>query len=862
MHAARHVQTADRRLEILTLSFLLALAAAPTMARKKQAEPPPKAEELPAVADKTRGFEARKGFFTFYVDHREGKIWLEVPPPEGERDHESSGTESGGLASGEVARLIYAEGLVSGLGSNPVGLDRGQISDANLLVVRRVGRRVLFEQPNLRYRALSDDPAERRATRESFASSVLWAGDAAALDPSGRVLVDFTSFLLRDAHGVTRTLKETEQGSWTLDPARSAVDPANCLAFPDNVELEAILTFAGTEPGEHVDSTAPTPETITLAVHHSLIRLPDDGYVPRRFDPRAGINAVTFADYATDLDEPVERRFIIRHRLLKTDPSAERSPVEEPLVYYLDTGVPEPVRSALLDGARWWAEAFEEVGFIDAFRVEMLPEGVHPLDVRYNVIQWVHRSTRGWSYGGGIVDPRTGEMLKGHVNLGSLRVRQDRLLFEGLAGTAKTGSGEADDPIQLALARIRQLSAHEVGHTLGLGHNFAASTYADRASVMDYPAPLIDVTDGGELDFSRAYGVGVGAWDKYAIRYAYGQFPPGADEKQELERVVQEGIAAGLTFLSDEDARPPGAAEPRANLWDNGADPVEALATTLEVRRVALERFGEHNVAAGQPLAELQEVLATVYFHHRYQLEAAAKVVGGMEYSYALRGDGQPVAATVAADRQRQALEMIAGILSPELLDLPDRVLNLLLPRPFEHERNREMFASTTEPAFDALGAAATAADQVVQALLEPARLGRLIDFHRRDPSLPGPRAVFDVLLERAFAEAAEGESSRHTELRHVIRRVIVDRWLALAADHATGPAVRAHLELALRQARSRLPEFADFATAWPYDVALAGDIDRFLGRAETSAPAGHTPSPLPPGSPIGGGLAACGSGR
>ncbi len=850
MNGARHPQAVERRLRLLTLGFSLALAAVPSEARKKPKEPPPQTKELPALAAKTKGFEAREGFLTFYVDEREGKIWLEVPPPEGER--------------GEVTQLIYAEGLASGLGSNPVGLDRGQISDAKLLAVRRVGRRVLFEQPNLRYRALSDDPAERRATAESFATSVLWAGDAAALDPDGRALVDFTSFLLRDAHGVARTLKETEQGSWSLDSGRSVVDPAACLAFPDNVEFEAILTFAGSEPGFHVRSTAPAAEAITLVAHHSLIRLPDDGYVPRRFDPRIGVYPVTFADYAAELDEPVENRLIVRHRLRKTDPSAERSPVEEPLVYYLDPGVPEPVRSALLDGARWWAEAFDEAGFIDAFRVEMLPEGAHPLDARYNVIQWVHRSTRGWSYGGGIGDPRTGEMLKGHVNLGSLRVRQDRLLFEGLAGTGKTGSGEPDDPIQLALARIRQLSAHEVGHTLGLGHNFAASTYGDRASVMDYPAPLVGVTEGGELDFSRAYGVGVGAWDKHAIRYAYSQFPPGADEDEELERIVQEGIAAGLVFLSDQDARPPGAAEPRANLWDNGADPVEALATTLEVRRLALERFGEHNVVAGRPLAELQEVLATVYFHHRYQLDAAAKVVGGMEYAYALRGDGQPVTGIVAAERQRRALEAILEILTPERLDLPDRVLALLAPRPYEHEHNREMFASATEPAFDALGAAASAAGQVVQALLEPARLGRLIDFHRRDPSLPGVGEVTDALLERAFEVGAEGESRRHAELRHVVRRVSVDRLLALAADPATGPAVRAHAELALRQARTRLPEATDLADPSAYDLALAGDLDRFFARTETARPAVHPPAPLPPGSPIGDGLpalAACDGG-
>ncbi|MEM7349671.1 MAG: zinc-dependent metalloprotease [Acidobacteriota bacterium] len=805
-----------------------------------QTDPAPAVAEFPTVADKTQGLEARRGFLNFYVDDREGKIWLEVPPPTGERR--------------EALQLIYVEGLRTGLGSNPVGLDRGQINDAALLTVRRIGPRVFFEQPNLRYRALSDEVSERQATRESFATSVLWAQDIAALDADGRSLVDLTSFLIRDSHDVTGTLKETEQGEFQLDEGRSLVDPASCLAFPDNVELEALLTFTGNEPGKHVESTAPTPEAITLVAHHSFIRLPQEGYQPRRFDPRTASIPVEFSDYASPLEAAIDKAWILRHRLQKANPRAARSKAVEPLVYYVDRGAPEPVRSALIEGASWWADAFEAAGFIDAFRVELLPEGAHPLDVRYNVIQWVHRSTRGWSYGTSVTDPRTGEILKGHVSLGSLRVRQDRLLFEGLAGTAKTGSGTADDPVQIALARIRQLSAHEVGHTLGLAHNFAASTYGGRASVMDYPAPLITVGDNGELDFSQAYGVGVGAWDVHSIRYAYSELPAGPEETEGLERIVQEGIAAGLTFLSDEDARPAGAAEPRASLWDNGDDPVDALEQSLAVRRLALERFGEHNLPAGRPLAELQEVLATVYFHHRFQLAAAAKALGGMEYDYALRGDAQTATRIVSAERQRRALEVLLGILSPASLDLRDEVLALLAPRVFEAERNREMFGSATEPAFDALGAAATAADQVVAALIQPQRFGRLIDFHRRDATFPGPQEVLEAIRRTAFA-AAEGESQRHRELRHVVRRVVVDRLLDLAAAPETTASVRAHVEQSLRRTRQSLGQNVGNDAASLYDLALFRDIERYFRRIEHVPAVAHRPAPLPPGSPIGSGV-------
>ena len=818
---------------VLCAVMMVAGFPLPAVPSAHAAEEAPK--EPPTIEKLIENLEPHDGLLTFHLDRAKGRVLLEVPVAEdADTGH----------------RFLYVEGLLQGLGSNPVGLDRGQIGASRLVALRRVGGRILVEEVNTGYRALTDNPDERQAVRESFARSVLWAGEVMAEDEQ-RALVDFTSFLVRDAHGTARTLKRTGQGSFKLDPKRSAIDLDACLAFPDNLEFEALLTFGGTEPGSHVRETVPSPDSVTLIQHHSLLRLPDDGYRPRRFDPREGPFSVSFLDYAAPLDEPLRKQWIVRHRLEKVDPSAARSRVKEPIVYYLDRGVPEPMRSALLDGARWWAKAFEAAGFVDAYRVEMLPEGAHPLDARYNVIQWVHRSTRGWSYGGGVVDPRTGEMIKGHVSLGSLRVRQDTLLIQGLAGAAQLGSGAHDDPIKIALARIRQLSAHEVGHTLGLTHNFAASTYG-RESVMDYPAPLVGITAGGDLDLSRAYAAGVGTWDIHAIRYAYTEFPPDADEDAQLEAIVQEGIEQGLLFLTDHDARSPGAAHPLANLWDNGADPVEALAHSMEVRRIALERFGKNVLPVGTPMALLHEALVPVYLHHRFQLDAAAKVVGGLDYRYSVLGDGQEPARFLGPVWQRQALETILTLLAPAALDIPESVLKQLVPRPFGHGRNRELFRGRAGPVFDPLGAAATAASMAVGSLLQPERAARLVDFHRRDPRQLGLEAVLDgltaVVLERRSGDP------RRAELGRVASRAVVDGLLELAVNGKASPGVRSRVEAALLSLLAQLRrEPARDAAEAAHRGLLSGDIRRHLERR--GAPeAGTAGAPeQPPGSPIGG---------
>ena len=829
-----------RRAAAPLLTLLAHLVVAAASGADSPAQGSPANGEAPTIASKVGDLEARAGLLTTYLDRDAAKLWAELPAPG---------------PQGVVGEYLYVEGLLTGLGSNPVGLDRGQLGETRVVRIRRIGSRVLVEEPNLRYRALSDDPSERRAVEQSFASSVLWGAEVAALEPDGRSLVDLTAFVVRDAHGTARTLQQTGQGSWSLDAARSALDPDACLAFPDNLEMEAILTFGGSEPGQQVRDTAPHAQSITLVQHHSLVRLPDAGYRPRAHDPRAGSFGISFMDYATALDEPLERRWISRHRLTPAAAGDASSPRVEPIVYYVDSGAPEPVRSALVEGASWWADAFAAAGFPGAFRVEILPADVHPLDVRYNVIQWVHRSTRGWSYGGGVIDPRTGEIVKGHVTLGSLRVRQDIRIFEGLLGADATGGGGAADPVQLALARIRQLSAHEVGHTLGIAHNFAASTYG-RGSVMDYPAPLVRLAADGSLDVSQAYATGVGSWDVFAIRYAYAEPPAGGDEGRLLASILAEGAAKGLHFVSDQDARAPGAAQPWGNLWDNGTDPAAELEEVLRVREAALARFGERNVAPGQPLALLQETLAPIYLWHRYQVEATAKAIGGLDYSYAVRGSADGAARLIDPALQRRALAVLLSAIEPGALDLPEPVLRLLLPRPFGYDANREMFLGQTGLVFDPLAAAATAADLVLANVLQAERLARVADHHRRDPAQPALEDVLDAVVGEAFPARAPA-SPRLAEIGRVVQRVAADRLVALASARDTAYPVRLRVEGELAALVRRLGAAAGADTAEAaHRALLRRDLERYLQSREWQPEQLQRPADPPPGAPIGSGEA------
>ncbi|MCY3969815.1 MAG: zinc-dependent metalloprotease [Acidobacteria bacterium] len=724
------------------------------------------AETPRSIAEATSGFEHLAGFVDLFWDSRGGRLFLEVDTLDSD--------------------LLYIEWLSSGLGSNDIGLDRGQLGRSHLARFERVGPKVLLVQQNMRFRALSDNPDERRAVADAFARSVLWGFEVAAEDDDGTVLVDATDFVLRDAHGVVTRLQQRGQGSYQLDGSRSAIHRPGVAAFPRNSELEGTLTFtlrsSDRGPGAWVRQVAPSPEAITVRIRHSFVALPEPGYEPRRAEPRSGFNSSGYLDYATPIDQPLEASFIDRHRLKKRDPNAERSEPVEPIVYYLDRGAPEPIRSALLDGARWWNEAFEAAGYIDAFRVELMPEGADLLDVRYNVIQWVHRSTRGWSYGGSVTDPRTGEIMKGHVTLGSLRVRQDFLIAQGLLSPYENEDSSTEALTEMALARLRQLSAHEVGHAIGLMHNFAASASGPegRESVMDYPHPLARLREDGTIDLSAAYDVGVGEWDKRTVLYGYADFPDGADEAAELDAILRGTAAAGLHYISDEDARPAGGAHPLAHLWDNGRSAAEELRRLLSVRRAAFAQFSERSIRVGAPLSELEDVLTPLYLLHRYQIEAAAKIVAGVDYSYAVRGDGRAPATLLPPAMQFDALDALLQTVDPAELTLPQRILDLIPPPPPGRSRGREHLPSRAGLTFDPVGAAEMAADLTFAMVFDGERAARLVDHRARDEGQPGLAAVIDRVLASTWrADPSPGLAG---EVGRAIDFAALRRLMALAA--------------------------------------------------------------------------------
>ncbi|WP_019027339.1 zinc-dependent metalloprotease [Colwellia piezophila] len=842
------------------------------------------------IKDKT----LQQGYFSFYHDEDEGKVYLQIEQFEQE--------------------FLFQSSLPHGIGSNDIGLDRGQLGDTRLVQFERVGNKVFLRQLNPYYRASSNNPLEQQAVDEAFASSIIWGFKVVASSKNvnknpakgtRKVLIDYTPFLLSDIHNISQRLKKAKQGSFKIDESRSGLYYKRTKAFPDNTELEATVTYKGTGAGKYLKAVTPDPSAITVNLHHSLIKLPDNNYQTRQFHPYSGYWSIEYADYASAIDEPLIKRLIPRHRLAKKDPKASSSAAVEPIVYYLDAGVPEPIRTALIEGAMWWQQAFSDIGYQDAFQVKILPEDADPMDVRYNVIQWVHRATRGWSYGSSVIDPRTGEIIKGHVTLGSLRVRQDYLIALGLTSpfTNNEGNNATGEPTDtsamqaMALARIRQLSAHEVGHTLGIAHNFAASVN-DRASVMDYPHPFITLDEQGEIDLSQAYKENIGLWDKYVIAYGYGDYAQqeNVSEAQYLARLIKQTQAQGLLYVSDPDARPASGAHNTGHLWDNGSNAAQELTRVMKVRAKALENFGLNSIAPNTPLSELEQALVPIYNFHRYQVEATAKLIAGVDYAYEVKSayevkksytektsnavDGvesaeefyaegasdidaeQQRVQAVSAAMQQQALSALLATLDSDFLTLSEDIISLIPPKAYGYARTRESFVSQTGITFDAISAAQASAKHTLSLLLNKQRLARLQQQAARYQPGNGRgqqvNAIFSVqqvitqLLNSTIKQGPESGLALLVQQR--VNQQVVEQLLTLWHEDNVVPEVRSEIFVSLVDLTEWLDDNNDsrrYSALSAQFILLEQQIKFSLKQNKLALPASKIA--MPPGSPIGG---------
>jgi hypothetical protein len=843
--------------------FGTVLLAGPVALDARQPAQPQRPAAIQSIEDRTSGLKKIDGYFPLHWDERTGALFVEI--------------------SRFDSDFLFSTGLSAGLGSNDIGLDRGSGRGGGRLVqFHRVGPRVMLVQANQSFRSSSKNPLERKSVEDSFAKSILW-GFAVAAESSGRVLVDATDFFLRDVAGAAGSLRP---GNYRLDRTRSAFYLPNTRNFPQNTEVDMTLTFVNEPTGGggggggptqgpapigagggggggggfggglfsgSVGSVTPSPEAVTLREHASFVQLPDHTtFQPRHDDPRAGYGGTTFVDFSQPIGENIQFRYIRRHRLQKKDPNAAMSEPVTPIRYWVDSGAPEDVKKALIEGAMWWNQAFEAAGFRNALIVRELPADADPMDIRYNMINWVHRSTRGWSSGGSVSDPRTGEIIKATVTLGSLRDRQDYMIFEGLLSPYVNGTERPAVLYETALQRIRQLSAHEVGHTLGLGHNYYDSSKG-WISVMDYPTALAELTADGNITLARAYHQNIGEWDKVAINYGYRQFANGGNDEPALEKILSDAWTADYRYFTNQDID----IHPKADQWTNGANQTDELTRLMKVRRAALDRIGTNTIRTGVPTVMIEEPLVPIYMYHRYAVESTASAIGGQDFVYAMRGDNRTPVEWVNGEMQRKAIDALTATLKPSELTIPRRILELLPPRPPGYGMHRELFPRTTGEGFDPVNPAAIAADVTIGFILQTDRAARMVTQNAVDQSLPGLGEVIDRLVRATFDQPTSG--SYEQEVRRAEERVLVDRvmWLAQAAPNAQVRAI-ASLKLERLAARGAPAAAAGQGSQAESERAhrrlLAADIKRFLERPMQDAASGRIipTSPAPPGAPIG----------
>ena len=766
--------------------------------------------------------ELYTGFFNFNYHSQKDQLFLSVDKLDQE--------------------FLYVNSLSQGIGSNDIGLDRGQLGNERIVYFTKTGNKLLMVQPNLKYRSTSDNPLEQRSIKEAFAKSVLYSFPIEERI-NGSYIINLTSFLLEDAHGVSKRLKQRKQGTFKIDKGRSAVYLDRTKAFPLNIEFDMLLTFTGSDPGNLLRSVTPTPNAITVNQHHSFVALPDSDYETRKFDPRSGVNALSFYDYSTPVNESTQKQYIYRHRLEKKDPSAEISEAIEPIIYYLDNGTPEPVRSALIEGGNWWNQAFESIGYKDAFQVKILPDDADPLDVRYNVIQWVHRSTRGWSYGSSVADPRTGEIIKGHVSLGSLRIRQDFMIALGLTEAPFDPTNNKEyAALELALARIRQLSAHEIGHTLGFAHNFAASAKS-RTSVMDYPHPYLTL-ENDKINYSKAYEKGIGSWDKVSVGYAYSDFPGDIDESKELNLLLENSLKEGHLFISDSDARPIGGAHPKAHLWDNGSSATDELNVLMQIRSKALNQLSLNHIKEGAPYSDLEDLFVPMYLLHRYQVEAVVKMIGGVDYNYAVKGPILSSVIVVSPTQQRNALLEYLNTLNPKALKIPSHLNKLLHPRSFSNPRTRENFLSQTGVTFDYLGIATSLSDALIGMLLHPERANRLVMQFGFDKNQLSLKETLNILVNNHFKKTPR--DTHENQLNEIVKGSILKHLMQLGQNSLASNITKAIIYEQLETLDRWLAGHSEANFSNFYRMEIQNYFDNPSGFNLTSS------KRLPDGSPIG----------
>ncbi|KFZ38879.1 metalloprotease [Shewanella mangrovi] len=767
--------------------------------------------------------QAATGFINYFYDKQSGELYLQP--------------------NALNQPMLLLSSLPHGAGSNDIGLDRGQLGNTRMVQFERQGPYLLLKQLNTFYRADSDNPFEQRAVHEAFADSILWK---AKVVPGKALLAPANDLMMMDLHGIAAQLKATGQGSYHLDPSRSLVVPTSVKAFQRNSDVDVQLTFAADKPGTQVAQVTPDGHWMTVTARYSFIALPEAGYQVRAYHPNSGYLSDEYMDYATAVDQDIIKRVLLRHRLQKVNPGPAPSEVVKPIVYYLDPGVPEPIRGALLAGGRWWSKAFDDAGFIGGFKMEMLPEDADPQDIRYNVVQWVHRATRGWSYGAVVTDPRTGEIIKGQVTLGSLRVRQDHLIARAVTSGWPDRKAAADASMALALARIRQLAAHEIGHTLGLSHNFAASTN-DNASVMDYPHPYIALNEG-QIDISQPYKDGVGAWDEFAIQYGYGDFGDEQQTQTALTGLLEQTHQQGLRYIAEADSRAMNAGQAYASLWDRGDDPVAELKRLQQVRAKALQQFSANALLSGQPLGELADALVPLYLLSRYQIEAATKFIGGTDYSY-LADLQHGSWHFMAPEQQKAALAAVLATLDVDALYLPTSVLAHLVPKAGDYQRTRESFSSALGVTNDPQAMLEALSRHTLRYLLQPARLNRVAQGAARDQEQLSVTSLLDRLAANTVLKDLPSGAKRAAAMR--INAVVVDSTLDALADEHTNAEVKAQLTMKLaywsKQFKRKAKRVSEQEAAH-YERMLQV-IDQSLdGKALRMI---SSPVAMPPGSPI-----------